>query len=177
MTGLSRFILAFRLFAALALLLGMAVPSFALDKKYLGSWSTSAKCEEDMIVHIKRDEYSGTEFHCRALRSKREKGGWRADFSCAAEGEEYALSVHWMLTKNGRLKQAIDGRRVVEMRRCSPAVTRSSQPSNFAQECMSCFNEAQQLGRSVGGFCRPNCADVFMTMVCDSKGSNCSLPN
>lgn len=169
--------LAVGLVLALAVVLAMAMPSSAFDRNYVGAWSATARCDDDMTDRITRDGWSGTEFSCKTLRSKREKGGWRVNFTCAAEGENYAISVHWRLLKNGRLRQSIAGRKTVDFFRCEPAAARNSQSSDFAQRCLACFNEAQQLGRSVGGFCRPDCADVFMTMVCDSKGTDCKLPD
>jgi hypothetical protein len=167
----------FACLSAFLVMLGMAAsPAFAIDGKILGSWSASPKCEDDMTVHIKRNEYSGVEFACRILKTKRDKGGWRATLRCTGEGEEYSQSVHWRMLKNGRLRQSIDGR-TIEMRRCSQAAKVNSPANDFANKCVACFNEAQELGRSVGGFCWPDCTDVFTTMICDSKGTNCHLPN
>ena len=108
-----------RILALLAILIAAATPGMALDNNYVGSWSASPKCEDDMTIRITHKEYSGIEFGCRLLKSTRENGGWRAKFSCAGEGEEYSLSIHWKILKNGRLRQSIAGRRTVEMGRCS----------------------------------------------------------
>ena len=110
----------FAFMSALSLLLWTtATPALSLDKKILGSWSASPKCDDDMIVHIKRKEYSGWEFYCTILTTKPEKGGWRALMQCNGEGEQYSQNVHWCMLKNGRLRHSVAGRKTVEMRRCS----------------------------------------------------------
>jgi hypothetical protein len=40
----------------------------------------------------------------------------------------------------------------------------------FAKQCIKCQDEALKIGRSVGGFCPSDCADVYSEEVCDSKG-------
>lgn len=97
----------------------MAGQALAIDSNIVGSWSASPKCDDDMIVHIKRNEYSGWEFHCRVLKSKRENGGWSVSLGCDGEGESYSRSIHWRLLKNGRLRHSVAGQKPVEMRRCS----------------------------------------------------------
>lgn len=104
-----------------AFLMMLGIPTniaFAVDDKILGSWSASPRCEDDMTVHIKRNEYSGVEFVCSILKTKRDKGGWRATLRCTGEGEEYSQNIHWRMLENGRLRQSIAGRSTVEMRRC-----------------------------------------------------------
>lgn len=176
-----RNLICLNILARLSILLSMLCiavsPALAVDSKIFGSWSASPKCEDDMTVHIKRNEYSGVEFVCSFARTRPERGGWRVTLDCTGEGENYTLDVRWRMLKNGRLQQSIAGRRTIEMRRCSAATKAQSPASDFAKQCVACFNEAQELGRSVGGFCWPDCADVFATMVCSSEGTGCRLPD
>jgi hypothetical protein len=98
--------------------------------------------------------------------------------ACSAEGTSYSLQLRWRLLKNGNLRETIDGK-TAEYARCTKRAAKQSNQSNpdsFAAECVACFNEAQQLVKSVGGYCRPDCVPVFETMTCDSKGI-CHLPN
>ena len=168
--------LAAGLFLAIALCGLTASSAAAIDSAYLGTWARSgAKCEDDRVMYITRDGLSGHEWGCTTNRAKREKSGWSLRLSCSAEGTDYALRLHWRLLKNGRLRETIDGK-VREYSRCSTRAATESQPESFAAQCVACFNEAQQLVRSVGGYCPPDCVPVFSTMVCDSSGI-CHLPN
>ena len=105
--------------ASLAIFFVTATPGSAIDNSYVGVWSASPQCEDNMSIKITRKVYTGTEFYCRLLKSTREDGGWRAKFSCASEVEDYSLSIHWTILKNGRLRQSVDGLRTVELGRCS----------------------------------------------------------
>lgn len=156
------------------LLLMPALPSRAMDEALFGVWGrTSGTCDEDMVITIARDGLSGMEFFCTAKRSKREKSGWRVQFACAEEGRDYALRVHWRLLKNGTLREVIDGK-TREYKRCDRnAPASKTKPKTFAEQCVACYNEAFQLGRSVGGRCRPECLDVRMN--CDEQTGMCKV--
>jgi hypothetical protein len=104
-----------------AFLLALALftnPVLAIDKKMLGSWSASPQCEDDMTVHIRRNEYTGVDQVCSFLRTTPEKGGWRVTLRCIGGGEDYSMDIHLRLLDNGRLRQSAAGLRTIEMRRC-----------------------------------------------------------
>lgn len=151
----------------------------AMDDALLGRWAYKAgSCEEDMTFKIAKDGLSGAEFYCAPQRIRREKGGWKIQFSCSGEGNEYVLRVHWRLLKNGRLRETSGGK-TKDYTRCSAGSDTPLDPANpysSPSKCVACFNEAQQLTKSVGGYCPAACAPVFETMVCDSKGI-CRLPD
>jgi len=166
----------------LGILLSTAVTSSAIDTAYLGTWSRSAdKCEFDDVFRITRQGMSGHEFACKTTRSSRSENGWSLRLACSEEGNTYTLDVRWQLLENGRLRQTSKGK-VTEYARCAGSATPRSQPAlmdtpfgrvtqqEFARKCVGCFNEAQGMGRSVGGYCPVGCVDVFSTMVCDNRG-------
>jgi len=101
-------------FAAMA----YTTPALAIDRKMLGSWSASSQCEDDMTVHIRRNEYAGIDQVCRFVRTKPEKGGWRLSLRCVGGGEDYSMDIHLRLLDNGRLRRSAAGLRTIEMRRC-----------------------------------------------------------
>lgn len=149
--------------------------SVALDEGYLGTWSRNGGvCGTDSWMHIGENGLAGHEFACSTKRSKWDGKSWRVTFACSAEGSDYTLQVRWRLLKDGRLRETIDGT-VRDYKRCSAAEDKPA-PKNFAEQCVSCFNEAQEMIRSVGGYCPPECADTFGNMECDSKGV-CGLPD
>ena len=43
-------------------------------------------------------------------------------------------------------------------------------PAQFARECIKCQSEAEEIGRSVGGYCPSDCGYVYAKEICDSKG-------
>jgi hypothetical protein len=160
----------------------MSSTSNAIDNTYVGTWSRNAACEIDEAFQITQQGMSGHEFICTTTRSLREKGGWNLRLSCSAEGESYTLNVRWRLLKSGNLRQTIKGK-TVEFLRCSSKKAPQSEvskmntpfgrvtPDEFAQKCVECMNESQELGRSVGGYCPPDCVDVFSNnMICDNQG-------
>jgi hypothetical protein len=170
----------FLLSTFLVLLLALpAMPSMAMDEALLGRWARAGgSCEEDMTIKIARDGLSGSEYFCAPKGIKRDKGGWKINFSCSAEGEAYTLRAHWRLLKNGQLREVIDGK-TAHYDRCSAldeVLLDPANPYTAPSRCVSCFNEAQSLGRSVGGYCPAACGPAFEAMVCDSSGI-CRLPD
>ena len=161
------------------LLASLAAPAAAMDKTLLGRWGqVGGSCEEDMTFKIAADGLSGVEYFCAPKRIKRDKGGWRINFACSGEGSAYALRVHWRLLKSGQLREVI-GTKTTHYARCSAldeALLDPGNPYTAPSRCVACFNEAQSLAKSVGGYCPTACVPVFGTMLCDSGGI-CRLPD
>lgn len=167
---------------ALGILIATVVTASAIDAAYIGTWSRSAdKCDLDEVFRITRQGMSGHEFACTTTRSSRDGNGWSLRLACSGEGNKYNLDLRWQLLENGRLRETGKGK-VVEYARCPGSAKPPSQPAlmdtpfgrvtqeEFARKCVGCFNEAQGMGRSVGGYCSVGCVDVFSTMVCDNRG-------
>ena len=165
----------------------MISPASAIDKSYLGDWSVSPTCMDDEILTITPKGTSGIEHLCTTTKSSKGKKGWTLTMKCVGEGEHYTMNTTFLLLKNGRLRQTTKGRKVIEHQRCSggqsaaPLTSAGTEAGNkldtpwgritqkqFANKCVECFNEAQTLRRSVGGYCPPNCAEIEMT--CDNQG-------
>lgn len=172
-----------RLSFLLAAWASMASTSGAIDADYIGEWSPKGGvCEFDELFSITRDGMTGQEFACTTKRSGRSMHGWILQLECSAEGGNYTLNISWRLLKNGRLRQTIKAK-TLEFRRCLAIKGQQSEAAKmdtpfgrvtseeFAGKCVECFNDAQQMGRSVGGYCPGDCVDIFSTrMVCDDKG-------
>lgn len=167
-------------------LTSMVSVSAAIDQAYLGEWAQSGEtCDGDRTFRITKGGMSGREFACRTTRSSQSNSGWKFRMACTGEGNEYVLNLRWLLLKSGRLRETIDGK-TLEYRRCSGGSEQSEAAGKntpfgrtgtkeFARKCVACFNDAQQMGRSVGGYCPSDCVDVFSTeMVCDNQG-HCRL--
>jgi hypothetical protein len=172
-----------RLLLSLVASMLMATAAKAIDGAYVGIWTRSGgKCEFDEAFRITREGIAGHEYVCTTTRSSRDKNGWSVRLSCSGEGNQYTLDLRWRLLKNGRLRETINGK-TGEYVRCASITGSQSEaevrdtpfgritPREFARQCVSCFNDAQQMGRSVGGYCPPDCVDIFSNnMVCGNDG-------
>ena len=159
----------------------MISPASAIDKSYLGQWSDTKPCD-DTALSINPGGISGLDYQCKTTKSSKSKKGWTLTMSCTGEGEAGVDKISFLLLKNGHLRLT-RGTRVTELRRCSGAQVAAPTkqtgamldtpfgrvtPKQFANKCVECFNEAMSIGRSVGGYCPANCAQVEMT--CDNQG-------
>ena len=156
--------------------------SRAIEDVYFGTWSKIAgKCDPDEVIQITKEGVSGNEYACKTTRSSRDKNGWNLRMSCDGEGYNWTLNLRWRLLKSGRLRETAKGK-TVEYTRCTAVAGPQSQstmdtpfgrltPREFTLKCVECFNDAQQMNRSVGGYCPPDCVPVFSEqMICDNQG-------
>ena len=175
---------------ALLLLVSFVVisPASAIDKSYLGEWSAT-DCGGEPALIITPTGISGTEYLCKTTKSSKSKKGWALIMKCGGEDGDYSYKTTFLLLKNGRLRET-NADRTTEFRRCSgaqaeaPSTKAGTKAGNkldtpwgritqkqFANKCVECMNESQAMGRSVGGYCPPDCVDVFSTqMTCDNQG-------
>ncbi|WP_192179688.1 hypothetical protein [Mesorhizobium amorphae] len=174
-----------KFFLFLLVSFAMISPASAIDESYLGQWSAKTVCDLDDLT-ITQKGISGQEYACKTTKSKKSKSGWNLTLSCAGEGVEYTTNATFLLLRNGRLRQTIKGQ-ATEFRRCrgaSSEVPPKKQtgakldtpwgrltPRQFTLRCVECFNEAQSMGRGIGGYCPGDCVEIFSTqMTCDNQG-------